>query len=1146
MGLDGQPAPQQQSSLSFTEGFLLGQLSIVLFIGAFIKFFIFGDPPSPEKTASARASARRNRDHGHKRSLSSNSSPSTSRSGVRVPSSNILRHPPRLTTPIILAKTYYNVNAHQPESLDWFNVLIAQTIAQFRTDAHQDEAILTSLTDVLNGSQKPDFLSSIKVTEISLGEDFPILSNCRVHPVDDGSAGPDGARLQAHMDVDLSDLITLGVETKMILNWPKPLTAVLPVALAVSIVRFSGTLSISFLPSASHSNASTTAGNQVPLQQPPSTTPTSLAFSFLPDYRLDLSVRSLVGSRSRLQDIPKIAQMVENRLHAWIDERCVEPRVQQVVLPSLWPRKKNTRGPLNEDDEGLGIKTPEITRDIHEEARREVEEERRKDREHREREAAGFAEGLRWRSKAEGGGSRSNAKMAVSQASDGLGDPKLLQVIDKLVELNIGESVALPQLLVVGDQSSGKSSVLEGLTGLPFPRDSKLCTRFATHITFKRASITNISVSIIPDKNTSKAEVERLRAWKKTGVKSLDRKEFSNILAEVHTAMRIGEVIDGVKQTFSDDVLKIEVAGPDEQHLSVVDVPGIFSLPEEGLTTKADIANVRAMAQRHMANSRSVILPVIPANVDIATQEIVDMARTHDPKGQRTLGVLTKPDLVDRGAEQAILDIMRGVRQKLNLGWCMVRNPGQKDLSEETFDRDALEKSFFKNEAPWSTLDKERVGVASLRLLLVELLTEVVRREFANVRTDVIQSLKDSERKLQALGPCRENKEQQQKYLLDLASKFRDMTNQALEARYEGALESNQNLSLATLVVDRNEQFAKDVWLHGHTRNFHDKKEPGVVKDVVEVSYDDRHPIVEQYVEENEGQYSEASPTSERSEISLAEGAKTRYRDSLDDIDELLTDNRIFTSPTNGIMEWLETVYRRCRGFETGTFNASLVDIVWQKQSWKWRHFALGYTSDVVVITHSYIRELLLEICVDDRVQKGVLLSMMDKLAERYQSAMDQTQLLFDVEKEPMTYNHYFAENLEKCEQERMKAQLAPQVVTDRDHGRVIKEEALDTILANKSNVQSTIQRLHDIVRSYYKVARKRFVDNVCMQATARQLVRGPDAAVRLFSPSFVSGLSTEDLDRIAGEDLTTKRKRAELTREIENFKAAKKLLLAA
>lgn len=128
------------------------------------------------------------------------------------------------------------------------------------------------------------------------------------------------------MDVDLSDLITLGVETKLLLNWPKPMVAVLPVALAVSIVRFSGTLSISFIPSPENSTGSTT-----------------LAFSFLDDYRLEISVRSLVGSRSRLQDVPKIAQLVESRLHSWVDERCVEPKFQQIVLPSLWPRKRTTR-----------------------------------------------------------------------------------------------------------------------------------------------------------------------------------------------------------------------------------------------------------------------------------------------------------------------------------------------------------------------------------------------------------------------------------------------------------------------------------------------------------------------------------------------------------------------------------------------------------------------------------------------------------------------------------------------------------------------------------------------------------------------------------------------------------------------------------
>lgn len=386
-------APTKPHRLSFTEGFLLGQLSVVILIGAFIKFFIFGDPPSPDVAAGKRALAHRNR------SVSINSSSSAlQKIDSKRSASHVLRTPPRLTTATILEKTYYNVNSHQPESLDWFNVLVAQAIAQFRNDAHHDDAILTSLSSVLNGPQKPDFLSSITVSEISLGEDFPILSNCRVHPINDDSSDQEGPRLQARMDVDLSDFLTLGIETKIILNYPKPLTAVLPIALAVSIVRFSGTLSVSFLPSSSPPTPSSSS----PSSAPPSRTATALAFSFLPDYRLDLSVRSLVGSRSRLQDIPKIAQLVESRLHAWIDERCVEPRVQQVVLPSLWPRKRNTRGPSaasgdEEQSEDVAVgEQPAPSRDIGEEARREVEQER--------------AEGIRWRAAAAAAAARGEGR----------------------------------------------------------------------------------------------------------------------------------------------------------------------------------------------------------------------------------------------------------------------------------------------------------------------------------------------------------------------------------------------------------------------------------------------------------------------------------------------------------------------------------------------------------------------------------------------------------------------------------------------------------------------------------------------------------------------------------------------------------------
>jgi hypothetical protein len=187
--LKSRKADKPPFSLSFTQGLLLGQLSIVILIGAFIKFFIFGDPPSADVTASLRATERRSRTLAHKRSLLSLRSSTTNHRSSQPPTlnkkrSSILRNPPPLTTNTILSKTYYNVDSHQPESLDWFNVLIAQTIAQFRSDAQHDDAILTSLMKALNGGSRPDWLDEIKVTELSLGEDFPIFSICRVIPVD--------------------------------------------------------------------------------------------------------------------------------------------------------------------------------------------------------------------------------------------------------------------------------------------------------------------------------------------------------------------------------------------------------------------------------------------------------------------------------------------------------------------------------------------------------------------------------------------------------------------------------------------------------------------------------------------------------------------------------------------------------------------------------------------------------------------------------------------------------------------------------------------------------------------------------------------------------------------------------------------------
>ena len=114
---------------------------------------------------------------------------------------------------------------------------------------------------------------------------------------------------------------------------------------------------------------------------------------------------------------------------------------------------------------------------------------------------------------------------------------------------------------------------------------------------------------------------------------------------------------------------------------------------------------------------------------------------------------------------------------------------------------------------------------------------------------------------------------------------------------------------------------------------------------------------------------------------------------------------------------------------------------------------------------------------------------------------------------------------------------------SDTKIGTYIEPNAVMQITNAASNIEHTVCDLHDILKSYYKLARKRFVDVVCMQAADFHLVTGPDTPIKVFSPAFVSELSEDQLDKIAGEEVANKRKRAELKSEIHRLEAAAKLL---
>lgn len=284
----------------------------------------------------------------------------------------------------------------------------------------------------------------------------------------------------------------------------------------------------------------------------------------------------------------------------------------------------------------------------------------------------------------------------------------------------------------------------------------------------------------------------------------------------------------------------------------------------------------------------------------------------YDPNGERTLGVLTKPDLVDEGGEQAIMDIVEGKSHTLNLGWCIVRNSGQHQLKDSSEERHAREKLFFSTETPWKKLAQDKVGVVALQTRLVDILTELIRREFPNVRSDVNKRLKSCKQQLEALGSHRETKNQQYKYLLELATRFQATTSLALKAHYGGddIFSGSSSLRLATAVVHRNTTFADDVWMKGHTMNFVAGEPPE--------EYQGEEGEQEREQEQEQQEESETSGNSKHGVVH-----KVRYQVNHPDLDDILLEDGIINQPQAGISitKWLEDVYKTSQGFELGTFD---------------------------------------------------------------------------------------------------------------------------------------------------------------------------------------------------------------------------------
>jgi interferon-induced GTP-binding protein Mx1 len=221
----------------------------------------------------------------------------------------------------------------------------------------------------------------------------------------------------------------------------------------------------------------------------------------------------------------------------------------------------------------------------------------------------------------------------------------------------------MPQICVMGDQSSGKSSVLEALSGIPFPRGSGLVTRCPIRMVMKRAR-SGESWSAVVSTTANPALVN-----------ARDVPDLNLIIDRKMTELC------GGASNFSTESVVVELVSPDACDLTVVDLPGIIRTITAGQNITV-VEQVNRLIKSYLMDKRTIILAVIPANQDIATVDILERAQSVDPTGQRTIGVLTKTDLVGPGNEEEVLAVVNNVRKPLNLGYVIVKNRSQKEIVE--------------------------------------------------------------------------------------------------------------------------------------------------------------------------------------------------------------------------------------------------------------------------------------------------------------------------------------------------------------------------------------------------------------------------------------------------------------------------------
>ncbi|KAG9444498.1 hypothetical protein H6P81_015838 [Aristolochia fimbriata] len=289
---------------------------------------------------------------------------------------------------------------------------------------------------------------------------------------------------------------------------------------------------------------------------------------------------------------------------------------------------------------------------------------------------------------------------------------------------------ALPSVAVVGGQSSGKSSVLESIVGRDFlPRGSGIVTRRPLVLQLHKLE-------------SGKSEYgEFLHASKKKF------NDFAAIRKEIQDET---DRITGKSKQISNIPIHLSVYSPNVVNLTLIDLPGMTKVAVEGQPDSI-VEDIDNMVRSYVEKPNCIILAISPANQDIATSDAIKLAREVDPTGERTFGVLTKLDLMDKGTNA--LDVLEGRSYRLQHPWVGIVNRSQADINKNV-DMIAArhkEREYFESSPDYGHL-ASKMGSEYLAKLLSQHLEAVIKARIPSIIALINKTIDELEAELDRLG----------------------------------------------------------------------------------------------------------------------------------------------------------------------------------------------------------------------------------------------------------------------------------------------------------------------------------------------------------------------------------------------------------